>query len=50
MNARAVAPRLAAVFDFREGVLAQRFAAPGSAGGDGRADGTPGGATGAGES
>jgi ligand-binding SRPBCC domain-containing protein len=49
VNARAVAPRLAAIFDFREGVLAQRFAAPAGAGEDRGGDGAPGGATGAGE-
>ncbi len=32
VNARAVAPRLAAIFDFRERVLAQRFALPAGAG------------------
>ena len=36
VDARAVAPRLAAIFDFRERVLEQRFALPAGAGGDGR--------------
>jgi ligand-binding SRPBCC domain-containing protein len=49
VNARAVAPRLAEIFDFREGVLAQRFAAPAGAGDGGGLDGAPGGAAGAGE-
>ncbi len=40
VNARAVAPRLAAIFDFRERVLEQRFAVPAGAseGGTGEAD------------
>lgn len=41
VNARGVAPRLAAIFDFRERVLAQRFARPASAG-DGGLPGTAG--------
>ena len=36
VNARGVAPRLRAIFDFRERVLAQRFSPPTRAGGGGR--------------
>ena len=36
VNARGVAPRLAAIFDFRERVVAQRFALPAGAGDGGR--------------